>query len=133
MNIVVKTIILELNKDKENKMYRPLNIEVKNTPANRRSEFLAKVDSIVTSDRSIIHGPPEDSFNTIANLWNAYLNARPRNDENHNQPLTIFDVALMMDLLKTARLATNPTNLDSWLDKAGYVTCGGSLLIVKED
>lgn len=36
----------------------------------------------------------------------------------------IWDVALMMDLLKTSRLAWSPHKGDSWADKAGYSACG---------
>jgi len=34
------------------------------------------------------------------------------------------DVALMMALLKIARLKGNPIHGDSWVDLAGYAACG---------
>lgn len=96
---------------------------------NPRVVFLENVREIVCHDRATSYGNPEDSFQTIANLWNAYLTAKEGNKAEPSVILTVLDVALMMDLLKTARLAANPTHLDSWLDKAGYSACGGSLLM----
>ncbi len=99
-----------------------------NDAKSPRQNFLDQVKDIVCTDRANKHGPVEDSFQNIANLWNAYLTAK---QANSSEPisLNVLDVALMMDLLKTARLAVNQLHLDSWLDKAGYSTCGGSLLL----
>ena len=36
-------------------------------------------------------------------------------------------VALMMALLKVARLIKSPEHLDSWVDLAGYAACGGEI------
>ena len=37
------------------------------------------------------------------------------------------DVAIMMGMLKIARLASNPQHMDSWVDLAGYAACGGEI------
>ena len=37
------------------------------------------------------------------------------------------DVAAMMALLKIARLMSNPEHVDSWIDGAGYLACGGEV------
>ena len=125
MVIVEKIIKIALNYLRENKVPEI----IKTNTTNKRSVFLQQVEQIIVSDRAISYGPPENSFQNIANLWNAYLTAKNENTANLIITLTVLDVALMMDLLKTARLAHNPRHIDSWLDKAGYAACGGSLLI----
>jgi hypothetical protein len=49
-------------------------------------------------------------------MWNAYTSAK--NTDNHS--LNAKDVAAMMVLLKTARLANNPEHRDSLVDICGY-------------
>lgn len=89
-----------------------------------RTKFLQEVDGIINNDRAKAYGTAENSFTNIANLWNAYLQAK-----NISVYLNALDVALMMDLMKTARLATNLLHKDSWIDKAGYSACGGGIVI----
>lgn len=89
-----------------------------------RNKFLSKVQDIVNYDRNAQYGSAEDSFLTIADLWATYLYAR----FGFTGDLTAVDVAAMMDLMKTARIATNPTHMDSWVDKAGYAACAGGIL-----
>lgn len=62
------------------------------------------------------YGTPEDSFGKIATLWNAYLDAS----------LTPRDVAMMMILLKIARMAAAGTT-DTLVDIAGYAACAAAL------
>ena len=38
-----------------------------------------------------------------------------------------YDVAVMMALLKIARISENPQHMDSWVDLAGYAACGGEI------
>lgn len=87
---------------------------------NRR-EILETALDAVTRDREATHGRPEQSFGLIAALWSEYLGAAL------NSPIEPHDVALMMALLKIARLRQNPEHADSWLDGAGYFACGGEL------
>lgn len=86
--------------------------------SNIREELLHKVKHIICADRCTQYGEPEDNFSTIAKLWSAYLNIE----------FDSADVAIMMALLKIARLAANKSKLDSYLDLAGYAICGASLL-----
>ena len=83
-----------------------------------RKETLDAAAAIVTKDREADYGAPENSFTTIASFWDTYLKARKPG------ALQAHDVALMMSLLKTARLAENPAKTDSWIDLAGYSACG---------
>ena len=68
--------------------------------------------------RQEIYGGPEDSFSTIAEMWRTYLDALDR-------PLTGFDVAMMLALLKIARARTAPWHTDNLVDIAGYAACCG--------
>jgi hypothetical protein len=79
-----------------------------------RKEVLDRAAECVLRDRNTQYGAPENTFTEIAGLWSLYLG-------HLIQP---HDVALMMALLKIARLKGNPTHGDSWVDLAGYAACG---------
>jgi len=82
-----------------------------------REQCLDKAKECVMKDRNSTYGSPEDSFQKVANLWEAYKGT----------PFTSKDVALMLALLKVGRLSANPTHDDSWVDLAGYAACGSEL------
>jgi hypothetical protein len=72
--------------------------------------------------RGLAYDGAEDSFVRIARLWTAHL-------VNQGKVVAIGpqDVAMMMVLLKVARLEQSPNHEDSWVDIAGYAACGGSM------
>lgn len=82
-----------------------------------RSEILETAKSHITKDRQATHGKPENTFGLIAAYWSAHL----------DQPISAADVAVMMGLLKIARIKTTPGHADNWIDLAGYAACGGEL------
>ena len=82
-----------------------------------RSEILDTAKEYVTKDRAATHGDMESNLTTISELWSVYLNT---NIKPH-------DVGVMMNLLKCARIKSNPRNPDNWQDAAGYMACGGEL------
>lgn len=90
---------------------------------NRRETLDAAADAVLR-DRAATHGGVEDTFGTIAAMWNAYL-CKGRSDMH---VVTPADVAAMMAMLKIARLRTNPGHMDSWVDVAGYAACGAELV-----
>jgi hypothetical protein len=94
--------------------------------AEFRKAVLAEATEYVCKDRQSSYGTPEDNFSNIAAFWNTYLLAKYKGGEI---ALTAVDVALMMDLLKSARLMHNPTHRDSWVDKAGYSACGADIAL----
>ncbi len=65
----------------------------------------------ILKDRQEEYGDAKDSFIRIGRGWGAILGIPDIDGVN---------VALMMDFLKTIRLAKNHTSTDSWLDKRGY-------------
>lgn len=82
-----------------------------------RAECLEKAKECVCGQREQDYGTPEDNFSTIANLWTAYKNVI----------FTAGDVAMMMALLKMARIRTGTGTMDSFVDLAGYAACGAEI------
>ena len=78
--------------------------------------ILKEANTIIYGDREKTYGHPSKNLETIAVMWNAYVNAKP----NKGNSLNAKDVAAMMVLLKTARLANNPEHRDSLVDICGY-------------
>ena len=81
----------------------------------QRGQVLLDALDIINGDRLDAHGKPEDSFGQIARLWSAYLFDRLE------LPLERRDVAIMMALLKIARIQTGTAVTDSFRDAAGYI------------
>lgn len=82
-----------------------------------REDVLNDAKECVCKNREDDYGSPEDNFQTIANLWTAYL----------DHSISAKDVAVMMALLKIARIKTGTFKADSWVDLAGYAACGGEI------
>jgi len=83
-----------------------------------REEALELAKTLTTESREQEYGSAFDNFTTISKLWNAAFGWEVR----------VSDVPLAMDLVKTARLATNPKHYDSWVYKAGYSALGAELV-----
>ena len=91
-------------------------------PVDAAVLLLDQARAIVAGARRKSYGTPEDNFGCIANLWTAYLHRRfPLGTPI---ALTAADIAVMMILMKCARLAETPAHADSWRDAAGYAGCG---------
>lgn len=86
-----------------------------------RAYFLDEAKTIICNDRENQYGSPENSFKLIAELWTAYLG------EHLTKYLEESDVAIMMALLKIARISTGSFKEDSWIDAIGYLACGAEL------
>lgn len=82
-----------------------------------RTECLETAKEIINGARQENYGSPESNFANIANYWSVYL----------GRCITPTDVALMMVLMKLARLQNNPQHLDSWVDICGYAANGAEL------
>lgn len=100
------------------------------TPLEIRQETLDLAKQYTSKDRNSAYGEPEDNFNNIAALWNAYAYAKyNENVRDTDWGFDATDVAIMNILLKVARLATNPSHKDSWIDIAGYAACGAGIAL----
>lgn len=82
-----------------------------------RAETLEKAKACVCGQREQDYGSPEDNFRIIAEFWSAYT----------GYPIDSKDVAMMMALLKIARIATGTATEDSFVDLAGYAACGAEI------
>lgn len=87
-----------------------------------RADILHAAEKCVCGQHETDYGTPEDNFKTIAELWEAYLNKACTRGVNVR--VEAKDVAVMMALLKIARIAAGGGKADSWIDLAGYAACG---------
>lgn len=93
-----------------------------------RAEILERARVCVCGEREQEYGSPFDNFQTIGLLWSIYLRAA------HPELLPVFgigiispkDAAVMMTMLKAARIATGSSE-DSFVDLAGYAALAGEL------
>ena len=83
----------------------------------KRKEILQQADKCVNGQREQDYGTPEQNFQIIADLWSAYKGIS----------FSAVDVAMMMSLLKIARIRSGGGTGDSFVDLAGYAACGGEL------
>ena len=88
-----------------------------------RTEILDTAKQAVNVDRAATHGDAERNFELIATYWSAHLDWR----------VTPVDVAVMMSLLKLARIKSNPQHPDSFVDLAGYAACGGEIATAQSE
>ena len=84
-------------------------------PCPACSEF-DEIDAIIM-DRAQHYGPPEENFERIAAGWAQIFGVE----------VTLVQVALAQDWVKTSRLVNDPTHVDSWKDKLGYTRIGERL------
>lgn len=81
---------------------------------NDREKCLREACEIVNGARNQAYGNVEDNFDRIASLWSIYLDTA----------VTPIDVAMMMVLLKAARVSTGGvSHYDNYVDVAGYAAC----------
>ena len=90
-------------------------------PLATRANLLDIAKNHVTKDRQADHGDAENNFTRIAGYWSVHLGV----------PIAAHDVAVMMALLKVARIKSNPEHVDNWVDGAGYFACGGEIANLK--
>lgn len=88
---------------------------IKGDRMTARERCLSEASKAVLTDRSEAYGgKPENNFREIGRLWSVYL----------DREISDQDVAVMMILLKTARIKTGRHKDDNWIDVAGYAACG---------
>ena len=82
-----------------------------------RDELLQRAAATVSGQRQQDYGQPEDNFALIARMWSAYRGI----------DFDAIDVAMMMALLKIARISSGHGTNDCFIDLAGYAVCGGEI------
>ena len=86
---------------------------------SKRQQILESAIIQVTGKRETDYGKPENNFETIAKLWSIYLDC--------DISISARDVAIMMALLKIARIKGKNATEDSFIDLAGYAACAGEI------
>lgn len=81
------------------------------------TEALDKAKELVTGERQKDYGTPDESFGRIAALWTDYLDVK----------ITAEDAAVMMALLKIARLRGGRKTPDTYHDLIGYAAIAYAL------
>ena len=94
-------------------------------PHVMRELVLDEAHNNVMGQRNQDYGSPEDNFKDIASLWNSYFTNSSKGIPN----IRSHDVAVLMMLVKIARLKASPGHRDSWVDTAGYAACGAECAI----
>ena len=88
-----------------------------------RTEILDAAKVCVSGQREQDYGKPENNFARIAKLWNAYT----------GHGYAPADVAVMLALLKVARIGSGRLHLDNFVDLAGYAALAGELASQEAD
>jgi len=78
-------------------------------------DMLRHAADVVSGDRAKDYGDITELHQRIADLWNYWLDSK-------FGKITAYDVAIMMVLLKVARLMHAPGHSDSHVDIAGYAS-----------
>ena len=81
-----------------------------------KHSILKEAHNIIYGDREKTYGHPKKNLQSIATMWNAYIENRP----DHQEALSAKDVAAMMMLVKVSRFANDPTHRDNLIDICGY-------------
>lgn len=96
-------------------------------PTDKPLSILEEAQKLIYGDREKDYGPPTQSFQSIADLWTAYLVASKHitedDDSGSHRFLTPTDVAHLMILLKVSRGLTGGYKQDTYIDIAGYAGC----------
>ena len=79
---------------------------------------------VINGERQNQYGHPEDSFSAIATLWQGYLRTAMGDEDLE---ISATDVALMMVLLKIARIMGQGRSEDSYVDAIGYLALAGEM------
>ena len=83
-----------------------------------RGTILDKAKETINGARKDAYGNPKDSFSAIAELWTAYTGIN----------FTPHDVAMMMALLKVARIKVGAGSEDRYIDLCGSAALAADML-----
>lgn len=104
-------------------MTSELDKDIQDTQAT--TDILKSAIEIVGGDRAHWYGDKLTNHEDIAQLWNAYL----RRSHKLKRLLEPSDVAILMCLLKIARMMSQRTQEDSFIDAAAYAAIAGELRV----
>ena len=81
------------------------------------AQILSKAAELIDGERNVQHGDRKACHTQIARLWSAFLGVQ----------VTAVDAALMLALLKIARMKTGSGNGDNFVDGSAYIALAGEL------
>ena len=84
---------------------------------NRPEECLDKAKKIITDDRNKDYGNYTKNLKVRSNFWKVFL----------GKDISPHEVALLMALLKIARISTGKFTPDSYIDACGYLSLAYAL------
>lgn len=84
---------------------------------DERGDVLLKAHDVINGQRQNAYGDPEDSFETIAKLWSVWTGV----------DLSAHDAAVMMALMKIARMKHGAGSQDSYTDCCGYAALAADM------
>mgnify|MGYP003291506464 CR=1 FL=1 len=84
---------------------------------SKRTDILKRANECICGDREQDYGNPERNFELIASLWSTYTGS----------DISAVDVAMMMVMLKAARIKSGRLHEDNFIDGAGYFACAGEI------
>lgn len=88
----------------------------------KSSEMLEHAAKLVGGQRAQDYGDKKENHERIAALWNMWLQESREKEHHGNIKICAYDVAMMMLLVKVARLMHTPGHQDSHVDIAGYAS-----------
>lgn len=109
--------IVDVNKKVGTPTDTPTATDTPTDTPTTRAEILDAAKKIVTGDREKQYGKPEDNFAVIAEFWTTYI----------GHPISSEDVAIMMALLKIARIRSGNYKTDSFVDGVGYLSLAAEI------
>lgn len=118
--------IVDVNKKVSTPTDTPTATDTPTDTPTTRAEILDAAKKIVTGERERQYGSPEDNFAVIARFWEVYLNQRCV-DAMSGFMLNPDDVAMLMALMKVARIMTGTFKGDSYIDACGYLACAAEI------
>ena len=78
---------------------------------------LQEASRIINGERQTEYGSAENNFALIAKLWNIYCSSK---EVYRKREINAHDVAMMMGLMKIARIMSGTQKHDSYVDCLGY-------------
>lgn len=82
-----------------------------------RTDILTTANELINGERDYVYGSPQENFERISALWSVVLQHKVYPQQ----------AAVMMALVKIARLVNSPDHLDSYLDSCGYLAIAGEI------
>ena len=92
-----------------------------------KNDICEQASKIISGERQGQYGSPEDSFAVIAAFWNTYIESRLNLSCANAIELSSNDVAIMMALMKIARICNGVFKEDSYVDAIGYLAIAAEL------